>query len=68
MLPCTTVVHESAVDNEVHVHHISVTKAIRDLGLSPEDCDAEVTALIERTGELMDRVWTNIETHAPTDA
>lgn len=68
MLPCTTVVYEPSEGDEVHVHHISATKAIRDLGLSPDDCDAEVTALIERTGELMNRVWTNIETHAPTGA
>lgn len=66
MLPCTTVVYEPATGDGVHVHHVSATKAIRDLGLHPTDCPEEMEALIERTGELMDRVWTNIHTHAPT--
>ncbi len=68
MLPCTTVVYERADDDLVHVHHFSATKAIRDLGCAPGDCDAEVEALIELTGERMRAVWTNIETHADSVA
>lgn len=65
MLPCTTVVYESTEDETVHVHHISATKAIRDLGLDPEGCDEDVAELIDRTGELMQTVWENIEAHSP---
>lgn len=65
MLPCTTVVYERA--DQVHVYHLSATKAIRDLGLSPEDCAPEIQALIEHTGELMETVWCNIERHAPDE-
>jgi uncharacterized protein (DUF302 family) len=63
MLPCTTAVYETA-DGVVHVHHISVTKAIRDLGCAPEGCDEAVDGLVEKTGERMSTVWENIEQHA----
>ena len=66
MLPCTTVLYETPEDDGlVHVHHISITKAIRDLGLEPDECDADLQAIIDLTGELMDTVWNNIEQHAP---
>ena len=64
MLPCTTVVYERPDDDRVHVHHFSVTKAIRDLGCAPDGCEADLEALVELTGERMREVWTNIETHA----
>jgi len=71
MLPCTTVVYETPDDDLVHVHHLSVTKAIRDLGCAPTEEEA-VEDLIEATGELMTEVWENIENHAgaaaPSDA
>jgi len=63
MLPCTTVVYETP-DGEVHVHHISATKAIRDLGCAPEGREEGVEALVEKTGERMRVVWENIEQHA----
>ena len=65
MLPCTTVVYERDADDLVHVHHFSATKAIRDLGCAPGDCEADLEHLVELTGELMDEVWANIESHAP---
>ena len=61
LLPCTTVVYEPEDDDRVHVHHVSATKAIRDLGCAPEGCRAEVEALVELTGEYMERVWANVE-------
>lgn len=61
MLPCTTVVYECEADDLVHVHHLSATKAIRDLGCAPADASAEVEALVEVTGEHMERVWTHVE-------
>lgn len=64
LLPCTTVVYERPDDDRVHVYHASTTKAIRDLGCWPDDCEPEVEALVETTGEVMDRVWTNVERHA----
>jgi uncharacterized protein (DUF302 family) len=64
LLPCTTVVYEKEDDDRVHVHHFSATKAIRDLGCCPDDCSDEVEELIEFTGERMDEVWENIETHS----
>lgn len=63
MLPCTTAVYER--DGVVHAHHVSTTKAIRDLGCAPDGCDAAVEALVDRTGEVMATVWENVETHAP---
>jgi uncharacterized protein (DUF302 family) len=63
MLPCTTVVYETP-DGEVHVHHISATKALRDLGCPPGDCDEATEQLVEKTGERMTEVWENIERHA----
>lgn len=41
-----------------------MTKAIRDLGCTPGDCDEELERLVEETGELMDEDWTTIRTHA----
>lgn len=64
MLPCTTVVYETADDDCVHVHHVSATKAMRDLGCAPADCEAEVEALVGKTGDLMAEVWENIEENA----
>jgi uncharacterized protein (DUF302 family) len=64
LLPCTTVIYEQSGDDEVHVHHISATKAIRDLGCAPCDAAPEVEALVELTGEYMQEVWASIEAHA----
>lgn len=65
MLPCTTAVYETDADDDVvHVYHVSATKAIRDLGCAPGDCDEDIEALIEQTGEFMDEVWTNIQEYA----
>jgi len=58
LLPCTTVVYED--DDAVHVHHVSATKAIRDLGCAPAEASPEVQALVETTGEHMQRVWENV--------
>jgi uncharacterized protein (DUF302 family) len=60
LLPCTTVVYEDPDDDAVHVHHVSVTKAIRDLDCAPADATPEVQALVETTGEHMARVWENV--------
>jgi uncharacterized protein (DUF302 family) len=59
LLPCTTVVYEDG--DTVHVHHVSATKAIRDLGCAPAEATPEVEALVETTGEHMARVWENVE-------
>jgi uncharacterized protein (DUF302 family) len=64
MLPCTTVVYEVEGDDRVHVHHLSVAKAIRDLGYAPAGAAGAIDALVERSGELMSEVWENVETHA----
>lgn len=64
LLPCTTVVYEREDDDVVHVHHLSATKAIRDLGVAPDADDAVVQALVDLTGEYMDEVWTHIEANA----
>lgn len=64
MLPCTTAVYERAGEDgepEVHVRHVSVTKGMRDLGLTPAEEDEAVEALVEHTGELMEAVWDRIE-------
>jgi len=63
MLPCTTLVYEREGDGRVHVHHVSATKAIRDLGCAPGDCGDAVDDLVEKTGDLMTVVWENIEEH-----
>ncbi|SNR37424.1 DUF302 domain-containing protein [Halorubrum vacuolatum] len=68
LLPCTTVVYETESDDVVHVHHVSATKAIRDLGCTPGDCGEEIDALIELTGERMRVVWENIEKHGAVAA
>lgn len=64
LLPCTTVVYEREDDDAVHVHHLSATKAIRDLGVAAHADDAVVQALVDRTGTYMDDVWANIEANA----
>lgn len=64
MLPCTTVVYEREDEDDfVDVYHLSATKAIRDLGCAPE-ANEDLDNLVEKTGELMEEVWTNIEEHA----
>ena len=63
MLPCTTAVYETA-DGTVHVHHISATKAIRDLGCAPADAEGDLERLVGLTGDRMTEVWENIERHA----
>jgi len=63
MLPCVTGVYEDEAGT-VHVHHLSMTKAIRDLGAAPGDPPA-VEALVEMTSELMTAVWENVERYAP---
>ena len=62
MLPCTTVVYESPEDGLVHVHHVSATKAIRDLGLVSSDSKDSLDQLVKLTGEKMQVVWKNIKT------
>ncbi|WP_114576794.1 DUF302 domain-containing protein [Saliphagus sp. LR7] len=62
LLPCTTAIYEREGDDAVHVHHVSATKAMRDLGCAPADAGLE--AVIERTGELMETVWENVEENA----
>ena len=64
MLPCTTVVYDDPDDGLVHVHHVSVAKAIRDLGYAPADGAEAVDRLVELSGEYMTEVWENIEAHA----
>jgi uncharacterized protein (DUF302 family) len=58
LLPCTTAVYET--DGTVHVHHLSATKAMRDLGCTDAD-ETAMDALVEATGERMRTVWENIE-------
>lgn len=62
LLPCTTVVYEDG--GAVHAYHASTTKAIRDLGCAPGECEPEVEALVEMTGDVMEEVWANVERHA----
>ena len=64
LLPCTTVVYERPDEMATHVYHASTTKAIRDLGCAPSECRAEVEALVDMTGEVMNDVWENIESQA----
>lgn len=64
MLPCTTLVYEDPADGLVHVHHASVAKAIRELGVAPPDAAEAVDALVERSGELMADVWRNVKENA----
>lgn len=59
MLPCTTAVYERPDEDHVHARHVSVTKAMRDLGFSVDD-DA-MDDLVDLTGSVMDEVWTNVE-------
>ncbi|PSP54477.1 hypothetical protein BRC82_09840 [Halobacteriales archaeon QS_1_67_19] len=66
LLPCTTAVYEDPDDDRVHVHHISATKAMRDLGCAPAGTEADVEALVELTGGYMATVWDNIEANADT--
>jgi uncharacterized protein (DUF302 family) len=67
LLPCTTLVYERESDDRVHVHHVSATKAIRDLGCAPAETDGAVDDLVEKTGALMGVVWENIEEHGRGD-
>jgi uncharacterized protein (DUF302 family) len=67
MLPCTTLVYEREDDDRVHVHHVSATKAIRDLGCAPTDAGGAVDDLVKKTGELMTVVWENIEEHGHSE-
>lgn len=62
LLPCTTAVYEDA-DGEIHVHHLSATKAMRDLGCARDQSEA-LDDLVELTGDRMDDVWGNIEAMA----
>lgn len=64
LLPCATVLYERPDDDQVHVHHVSVAKAVRELGYAPADTDAAVDRLVEMSGESMTEVWENIEAHA----
>lgn len=66
LLPCTTAVYEDD-EGTVHVHHVSATKAIRDLGCASADAEA-VEDLVSFTGERMDEVWSNIERLAAESA
>ncbi|PSQ40148.1 hypothetical protein BRD13_00310 [Halobacteriales archaeon SW_5_70_135] len=59
LLPCTTAVYEQ--DGEVHVHHLSATKAMRDLGCVDADDRDAMADLVELTGERMRTVWENVE-------
>ncbi|MFB6146875.1 MAG: DUF302 domain-containing protein [Halobacteriaceae archaeon] len=63
LLPCTTAVYERPDDDVVHVHHLSASKAIRDLGAAPAGSEAAVAALVELTGEQMAQVWENLTAH-----
>lgn len=56
LLPCTTAVYER--DGEVHVHHLSATKALRDLGCAEGEAVEDLVAL---TGDRMETVWEGIE-------
>lgn len=58
LLPCTTAVYERRGDDGVHVHHVSATKAMRDLGAAGGEPVDELVAL---TGEVMTEVWENVE-------
>lgn len=65
MLPCTTAVYEpEGANDSVEVVHFSATKAIRDLGCAPAEAETDVDHLVDRTGELMNEVWENIQKHA----
>ena len=66
LLPCTTAVYEDE-EGTVHVHHLSATKAIRDLGCTDSDPEA-VERLVEYTGERMAEVWSNVERLAADSA
>ncbi len=61
LLPCTTIVYEDD-EEAVHVHHVSVTKAMKELGFVPEEKDS-LNELIELTGEKMNKVWENLRTY-----
>ncbi|MFB6352818.1 MAG: DUF302 domain-containing protein [Halobacteriales archaeon] len=64
LLPCATVLYERPADDRVHVHHVSVAKAIRELEYAPAGADEAVDELVELSGEYMTEVWENIEAHA----
>jgi uncharacterized protein (DUF302 family) len=66
MLPCTTVVYEDSA-GLVHVYHMSATKAIRDLECAPAGTEGAVDDLVALTGDRMQTVWENIQTHVTGD-
>lgn len=59
LLPCTTAVYEK--DGEVHVQHVSVTKALRELGFGPNGMEEEMDELVRITGDRVRKVWRNVE-------
>lgn len=59
LLPCTTAVYERPGEDVVHVHHVSATKAMRDLGAAEGEAMDDLVAL---TGEVMTEVWDHVET------
>lgn len=59
LLPCATAVYQDE-DGVVHVHHESITKAIRDLGYA-SDRASEMDELVDVTSDLVEEVWTNLE-------
>lgn len=61
LLPCTTAVYETEADDYVHVHHLSVTKALRDLGAAPAESSDAVDEMVEMTSERMAVAWEGIE-------
>ena len=61
MLPCTTVVYERPGDDAIYARHYSATRAIRDLGVGPDEATGAIEDLVSLTGDRMDRVWDGIE-------
>ena len=59
LLPCTTVVYEVPDDEYVHAHHVSATKAMRDLGVDVDQNGLD--DIIELTGDRMTEVWSHVE-------
>lgn len=60
LLPCTTALYETPEDDLVHVHHVSSTKAMRDLGAAPDEA-AAVDSLVALTSDHMATVWEGVE-------
>ncbi|MFB6132348.1 MAG: hypothetical protein ABEJ44_02945 [Halanaeroarchaeum sp.] len=55
--------YERERDDVVHVHHLSATKAIRDVGVASLPVDAVVHVLGDMRGDRVD-VWSTIGTNA----